>query len=400
MQRKGKPLITILTDIYWPSCGGVEESIRSIVTSLSYAYDFRIITHSNKRGRPGIINQSILLPDFKPYYDEAGNAIVPVVPCFAERCALIPFLIWYVPLMRRLGAKKLFDFLYPVYENVFFPKLKKEIGETDLIHNFSTGYLAICAAEISRQFNIPLIQAPPVHFDRWGDSPLQLHAYTQADTLFCPTALFKQKIIRRTRDISARLVINPPLPSFPPEYLIPPSGFDPTVDFILFLGRREPHKGFNLLLQAFESIKTSYYLVFAGPGKKQPLSHPQCIDLGEVDDNVKYWLLQNCRIFCLPSQTESFGMVYIEAMGCKKPIVALDIEPVNEIVINNVSGILIPPDDISALAQTLLKLITDQGLRNTIGAQAWKRYSRFYSRKQILHTVQGEYRRLVGGDKG
>ena len=101
------------------------------------------------------------------------------------------------------------------------------------------------------------------------------------------------------------------------------------------------------------------------------------MDVGEVEEPEKQWLLENCSVFCVPSADESFGIVYTEAMRSTKPVVALDVSPVNEIVINGETGVLVPAGDPSALAAALDKLLGNEALRKKMGEagrqQFWKR---------------------------
>lgn len=385
----------MLTDIYWPSRGGVEESIRSLSSLLLDQYEIRIITHAKSTDKSSLIHKTFLLPSFKEYFDEAGIRVIPLTPNISQRFSMLPFLIWYFPFLRRIGAKKLFDYLYRFYRQAFKEKLSSLIDKADIIHSFSTSHLAVLSSELCALKNITLIHAPYIHFGRWGDSPLQLRAYSDSITLICPTRIFKEKIEKQVADISARIVINPPLPSLPPEKLIAPEGLELREPFILFLARREEHKGLATLLKAFKRIETSFYLVIAGPGKKIASPPPGCFDLGEVNENTKHWLLSQCTIFCLPSTNESFGMVYIEAMAYNKPIVALDIPPVNEIIIHNETGILVTPGDIIALTDTLLQLLQNSNIRQKLGESAGKRYREHYSHKHILSIIKNEYKLLL-----
>jgi L-malate glycosyltransferase len=77
-------------------------------------------------------------------------------------------------------------------------------------------------------------------------------------------------------------------------------------------------------------------------------------------------------IFVLPSYSETFGYVLVEAMAMKKAIVATDSGGVPEIITNDKTGLLIPPRDVTALAEALDKLIKNSKLRNSLSSQAYK----------------------------
>ncbi len=64
-----------------------------------------------------------------------------------------------------------------------------------------------------------------------------------------------------------------------------------------------------------------------------------------------------CNVFVLPSLSESFGIVQIEAMACGKPVVATYNGGSEEVVINKKLGILVEPKDVGGLATAILKAL-------------------------------------------
>ena len=104
-------------------------------------------------------------------------------------------------------------------------------------------------------------------------------------------------------------------------------------------------------------------------------------------------------IFILPSVIAEDGSrditpnVLIEAMAMKIPVISTTVTGIPEIVENEVSGILVPPNDENALAEAIIKLIHDSNLRNELGENARKRIEeRFDSNKNI-----GQYVDLFSG---
>jgi glycosyltransferase involved in cell wall biosynthesis len=71
------------------------------------------------------------------------------------------------------------------------------------------------------------------------------------------------------------------------------------------------------------------------------------------------------------SWTESFGMVLVEAMSCGVPVIAHDLEGMREVVADGVSGYLIEPGDLDALAERLDELLENPDLRNRLGAAGY-----------------------------
>ena len=67
-------------------------------------------------------------------------------------------------------------------------------------------------------------------------------------------------------------------------------------------------------------------------------------------------------MFLLPSAQESFGLAALEAMACDVPVVASRVGGLPELIEHGVSGFLHPPDDLDGMAQSALRLLTDEAL--------------------------------------
>jgi glycosyltransferase involved in cell wall biosynthesis len=88
--------------------------------------------------------------------------------------------------------------------------------------------------------------------------------------------------------------------------------------------------------------------------------------VGDVNLNQLAAEYNRSDIFCLPSAQEGFGIVFLEAMAAGKPIVAARAAAVPEVVR---SGILVEPDNPEALADGILRLYGDPGLRHDLAAK-------------------------------
>ena len=94
--------------------------------------------------------------------------------------------------------------------------------------------------------------------------------------------------------------------------------------------------------------------------------------LGNLKDD-KLTAVYNCAdVFALPSIQEGQGIVLLEAQACAIPIVAFDIGGVNEALQNRETGLLVNQGDVDALADALLKLLTDKALREKMGSNGRK----------------------------
>ena len=221
-----------------------------------------------------------------------------------------------------------------------------------------------------------------------------MSAYGNADVVICFSDYFRRRMTEAWKQpVKAALEIIPPPTGQPREN--PGGPENVRTPYILFLGRHEEHKGLRMLLTAFREIGPPRTLVIAGPGSQVDNKDSAIIDLGEVDDTVKAGLLAHCELLCVPSRDETFGIVYAEAMSYGKPVVALDVPPVNEIVANEKTGLLVNPGDTYELRKALVCLLDDTDMRLRMGQEARKRFDEMFSGKIVIGKITSLYTKLL-----
>lgn len=93
-------------------------------------------------------------------------------------------------------------------------------------------------------------------------------------------------------------------------------------------------------------------------------------------------------VFALPSENETFGQVFIEAMACGLPVIGTKVGGIPEIISDSTNGYLIPTNDSSILAQMIEKLINDHSTRNKFIKAGIKTVEdKFTSEKQFLNFI-------------
>ena len=129
---------------------------------------------------------------------------------------------------------------------------------------------------------------------------------------------------------------------------------------ICFVGRHEPRKGLEVLLEALTLLPPAVQLWVAGDGAQTRELHeatagdPRVIWLGRVNDAGKARRLRGADVFCAPSLGgESFGVVLLEAMAAGVPVVASDLTGYRAVARSGVDALLVPPGDAAALAEAL-----------------------------------------------
>lgn len=158
---------------------------------------------------------------------------------------------------------------------------------------------------------------------------------------------------------------------------------------LLTASRISEEKGLSYLLDALKLLKGRgvrfhYYMVGEGPDsdmlKKRIHESGLCDIVSTVgfQDNVDQWMAA-CDIFVLPSLHENHSIAVLEAMRAGKPIVATDVGGNGESIVDNVSGLLVPPKDPVGLSEALFKVISDDNLRKVLGRNAQKRFLEFFT---------------------
>ncbi len=174
----------------------------------------------------------------------------------------------------------------------------------------------------------------------------------------------------------------------------------------LFVGRLVPYKGVDVLLRALAGVNARAVIV--GDGPLRAALEAQSRELG-VADRVRFAgnastqeltaLYNACDVFVLPSVTraEAFGMVQIEAMSCRKPVICTDLPSgvpwVNQ---HGVTGLVVPPGDPAALGLALAQLLDDPAARARMGDAGRQRVEAAFTVRRMVEQTTGLYRSLMG----
>jgi phosphatidylinositol alpha-mannosyltransferase len=136
---------------------------------------------------------------------------------------------------------------------------------------------------------------------------------------------------------------------------------------ILFVGRHEPRKGLDVLLEAFAGLGGDCVLWVVGEGpatdRLQASAPPGVEWLGCISDAELARRLRSASVFCAPSlHGESFGVVLLEAMAAGVPIVASDIDGYRDVARAGREAVLIEPGDAAGLRAALRRVLDDADL--------------------------------------
>jgi glycosyltransferase involved in cell wall biosynthesis len=165
------------------------------------------------------------------------------------------------------------------------------------------------------------------------------------------------------------------------------------------------HKRHTDLLDAFRLLcnrRGDLRLLIIGDGPDRKMLETRTASLGiaerviftgyQADTRPFYTVMD---IFALPSAHEAFGLVLVEAMYAKLPIVATRVGGIPTVVAENRTGLLVPPGNPPELADSLLSLIEDQTLRQRLGERGFDRAHEKFSSQRYVGDVADLYERLA-----
>lgn len=172
----------------------------------------------------------------------------------------------------------------------------------------------------------------------------------------------------------------------------------------IILGRIIPFKGHILALKALAEVKQQikdFKLLIIGHGDDDLiLELKNFIAKNNLKDNVEflgyksniYDYLFNSDLMLVPSISEGFGLVFLEAMNAKLPIIGFDVPATNEIVINNKTGILIPAYNTSLMAKQIIELVEDKSFQEKLSNGAKERLLSYFCLKRMVDETIDFYK--------
>lgn len=178
---------------------------------------------------------------------------------------------------------------------------------------------------------------------------------------------------------------------------------------ILSVGALKPRKGYDIMINAFKIVKdhvpnVKYLIIGDGHWKNELYKLVKELKLEKDiyflgakngDELVKYYHL--CDIYAhtpvnVNDMFEGFGIVYLEAGACGKPVVASNSGGVPDAVADGVTGLLVYERDVKATAETLIKVLIDEELARNLGENGKRRAKELswdnYVKKRILKIYE------------
>ena len=170
-----------------------------------------------------------------------------------------------------------------------------------------------------------------------------------------------------------------------------------------FVGRVRREKGLDLLVRALPDVVVSFpaaRLLIIGDGPETGCIRELAQSEGVLDRVVwmgmrerrEAWsLLTALDIALVPSRFEGFGLAAAEAQAAGLPVVAADVDGLREVIADGVTGILVPPEDPSALARACVRLLGDRGAAREMGRRGRVRVGELFSVERFAQATLAFY---------
>lgn len=319
-----------------------------------------------------------------------------------------------------LGPKSVFSFPSPLV-----PGMLRRIGTKqrfDIVHATALPYDSILytAYAVARRQGIPLVYSPFFHLGEQGAEdvrrfytrPHQLKLIRSADRVLVQTSI-ESDFVRSSgcpddRVLMLGMGINPPeLAGGDGERFRSRHGIAGPI--VCYIGPRTYDKGTFHLVEAMEKLWAGgdpSTLVLAGldiedfrryherlPEKVRS----KCVMLDFIPDEEKLDLLDACSVLVLPSRSDSFGIVFLEAWFYGKPVVGADAGGIPGLVRDGVDGLLVPFGDVKELALSVQKLLMDREYARRLGEAGRHRVIEQFTWDQKYALVKALYEELAGG---
>ncbi len=177
------------------------------------------------------------------------------------------------------------------------------------------------------------------------------------------------------------------------------------------IGHFAPLKGFEELIESMgEVIREGFNIKLAIVGENAYLNSDRYkqkllsqVNSAGLNDRIIFTgyredipvLLAAFDIFVLPSLSEGFGKVNLEAMAMGKPVISTNVGGIPEVVLDGLTGILVPPGNSRDLAHAIMRLLSDSHLRESIEKEGRRRVERHFTLQAHVEKIEEIYGEIL-----
>ena len=289
--------------------------------------------------------------------------------------------------------------------------------QPDVIHAHDPHAVAMASLALSmasRAPRPPLVVARRVDF-HLKENALSRWKYRQADRFICASNVINamlvhdgvplERVVTVHEGIDLAHIDAAPVANIHQDLWLPHQA--PVVGNVAAL---VPHKGQRHLIEAaalvLRQVPDARFII-AGDGElRESLTHQirerhlekHVILTGFRPDVLS--LLKGFDFFVMSSVTEGLGTSILDAMACGKAVVATTAGGIPEVVVDGVTGLLVPPRDDHALADAIVKLLRDPDLRRRMGEAGLARVQEHFSAERMVRDTVAVYEQIIQESRG
>lgn len=406
---------------YFPSKGGPQYTMKNISE--------RLVTHFGD-GVEVCTTNSMYGPESKLF-----KKIEPAVEVVSGvKVHRLPYNRWHYPIIKFAGKvygkltgkalpraiTKLRDLDSPAIDKMMAATDADVIMATTIIYNFADYPLW----RFTKKNPKPFILYGAIHLHKELESNSPLIARAKAcDCYLANTDFEKNELIKYGVDagkivtVGTGIELNDYISSTEEvKSFRLKNGIKETDVVIGFIGRLVKGKGVAILLDVFRKLyadNRNLKLLLAGGTTeyvheiKKVIAEEKLpvILIENFEDNMKAVLYNALDIFVLASQSESFGVVFLEAWACKKPVIGSRMGAIQSLLSEGVDSLLFTPHDVDSLKHSLEMLIADKQARTLLGSNGYQKVVDHYTWSKIVAEYRAAYelgienfRELVDGN--
>jgi len=178
---------------------------------------------------------------------------------------------------------------------------------------------------------------------------------------------------------------------------------------VLSVGALHPYKGHKYLIDAFSKLikkhnRLHLLIVGQGPLKNELIEQCKARDIlnkvtftGYVSskDLLYYYAMSDVFVFPSISEMEGFGIVQLEAMASKKPVISTEIPGVVDVDSEEKASIHVPPKDVDALANAMSKVLFDESLAKQMGENGRRLVEEKYTWERVAKMTEEVYKEVL-----
>jgi phosphatidylinositol alpha-1,6-mannosyltransferase len=396
--------IAFVGNSYWPAAGGRQVYERLLARELAKRHDVTALAQHRTTGPWTPLERTIGQARFEPYEDETVT-VQCVCPELGDRMRLLPSVALYMP-VRGEARYWVREMVMRHFSRVYRRRLRAILAEFDLVHSFNLDFLGRASIDAARELSLPCVATSLVHPGWWLDDEFSVRLLAKCDFVFATLDHEREFLLEKGLQPERVAAIGVP---FNDRATGDGAAFRQQTglageEIVCFVGVKRPHKGYKLLLEAAPAVWSRFpeaRFVFLGSRTAESgdifgkVTDPRILEMDHVTAQVKNDALAACDVFCLPSKSESFGIVFLEAWHFGKAVVAGDTAATRQLIESSGGGVLVP-HDAGAVADGIGALLDNRHVRASMGEQGW-RYARNYTAAQFAHRVDEVYKTLLSG---